>query len=63
MSTVPHDEESEEEVSSPKRMRSESDEETSTVSNSSLTKRAMMKTTLAYLMNREMNYIDINYRY
>ena len=49
--------------SSPKRMRSESDDETSTVSNSSLTKRAMMKTTLAYLMNREMNYIDINYRY
>ena len=33
MSTVSHDEESEEEVSSPKRMRSESDDETSTVSN------------------------------
>ena len=33
MSTVSHDEESEEEVPSPKRIRSESDDETSTVSN------------------------------
>ena len=33
MSTVSHDEESEEEVSSPKRMRSESDDETSIASN------------------------------
>ena len=33
MSTVSHDEESEEEVSSPKRIRSESDDETTTVSN------------------------------